>query len=73
MRTDDLDPTRTDYHPALDAKPSPVPLRVPDDFYDTPLRVRVESLLCCPNCDQFTMMAGHGCSECGTLDYSTTS
>jgi hypothetical protein len=62
----------TTYHPALDALPTPVPLRVPDEFYDTPLRVFVESLLNCPNCDEATMTAGSGCFECGTPD-STSS
>jgi hypothetical protein len=72
LHPDPLDPTDTDYHPALDARPTPVPLRVSDDFYDTPLRVTVESLIDCPNDDSHTMVAGSIC-HCGARDYSTTS
>jgi hypothetical protein len=73
LETVDTPSNRTTTFPlALDAQPTPVPLRVPDEFYDTPLRVRVESLLKCPNCDEAAMTAGSGCFECGTSD-STSS
>lgn len=62
----------TSLDPALTAQPTPVPLRVPDDYYETPRRESVESLLNCPVCDEYTMTAGYGCPDCGTSD-STTS
>ena len=63
--------TDTAYHPALEARPSPVPLRVPDGYFDTPRRDPAESLIDCPNDDSHTMVAGSVC-HCGARDYSTT-